>query len=456
MNDVIPREGTRAASFTTEDIIAATGGEILSSGPDSFAGVSIDSRTIRAGELFIALRGERFDGHEFLPDALRKGNGAIIHSGDARGVPGKTVVRVPDTLKALQDIARFHRARHAIAVVGVTGSNGKTTTKELIASILAARFRVLRNEGNLNNQIGLPLTLTKMEAGHEAVVLEMGASAPGDIRDLCRIAKPDYGVLTNIGRAHLEGFGDMETVRETKLELLETVQVAVANADDLFLMEGIRRAGFRRALVRYGNEATADVRAVDPRVSEDGLAFGIRFPDRRTIDVNARLAGLFNVSNILAAASVGYLFGVDPLLMKSAIELFAGVSRRMEIKEYRGMKVICDVYNANPSSMHAALVELARMRKGRAIAVLGDMLELGAYEEEAHRDIGRALSALAVDVLIAAGRRMASAVSEFNGTAYRCERAEEAGAILREVGREGDTVLIKGSRGMQMERVLEE
>jgi UDP-N-acetylmuramoyl-tripeptide--D-alanyl-D-alanine ligase len=443
------------AVLTIEDIAAATDGEILSRAAGLFAGVCIDSRKIQKDELFVALKGDHFDGHDFLPQALEKAGGAIVHSPVAAMIPGKTIVLVRDTLQALQDIARFCRMKNDIPVVAVTGSNGKTTTKELTAAVLSSRYRVLRNTGNLNNHIGLPLSLTKISDEDQIIVLEMGASAQGEIRALCEVAVPDYGVLTNIGRAHLEGFGDLKTVRDTKLELLETVRVAVVNGDDNFLMEGVQRSGFAGPIIRYGIETPADVHATDVMLHELGSTFRIQFGGNRSIPVNAPIAGKFNIYNILAAASIGYLFDIDHAHIKNAVESFAGVPMRMEFREVNGVKIISDVYNANPASMEAALRELARTRKGRTVAVLGDMLELGSYEEEAHRELGRFMSGLSIDIFIAVGHRMGLAASEFYGTVHRLSNSEEAGKLLRDIWQTGDTVLIKGSRGMHMEKVLE-
>jgi UDP-N-acetylmuramoyl-tripeptide--D-alanyl-D-alanine ligase len=455
MNNVICHEREDMAVVTVDDIIAATGGEIICRNAGFFTGVCIDSRTIQGGELFIALKGERFDGHDFLPQALEKAAGAIVHSPVTAPISGKTIILVRNTLQALQDIARFFRIKRGIPVVAVTGSNGKTTTKELTAAILSTQYRILKNTGNLNNHIGLPLSLTKISDEDQIIVLEMGASAPGEIRELCAVAVPNYGVLTNIGPAHLERFRDIETVRSTKLELLETVGVAVVNADDHFLMEGIQRSGFTGIVMRYGIEPFSDIRATDIMLHEQGSAFHIHFGENHSVAVGARIAGMFNIYNILAAASIGYLFGIDPVNIKRAIESFTGVPMRMEFRELNGVKIISDVYNANPASMEAALRELTRIRKGRSIAVLGDMLELGSYEEEAHKELGRFISGLSIDIFIAVGQRMALAASEFRGSIYKLNSAEDAGKLLRSVWETGDTVLIKGSRGMRMERVLE-
>jgi len=442
-------------TITAEDVIKATGGKFLSRNAEVFAGLSIDSRTILEGELFIALRGHRFDGHDFLKKALEKGSGAIVDTLPDESIHGKTIIHVRDTtLDALQKIARYMRLKRNIPIIGVTGSNGKTTTKELIALILGTRYRVLKNRGNLNNDIGLPLSLAAIHDADEIGVLEMGASAPGEIKDLCEIAMPQYGVLTNISPAHLEGFKDIETVRRTKLELLAYTDVAVVNADDTFLMEGVRASGFKGWVVRYGIKKYAEIRATRIRLLKKGAVFHLRTAGNISLEIRAQVSGMFNIYNILAAASIGYLFNIDPEAMRKAIYSFAGIPMRLEIKDMDGIKIISDVYNANPASMKCALQELARIRKGRTIAVLGDMLELGDYEEEEHRQVGRLLQELSIDIFIAVGVRMACAAQEFKGRVYDVKSAEAAGRLLREIHKKGDTVLIKGSRGMNMERVL--
>jgi UDP-N-acetylmuramoyl-tripeptide--D-alanyl-D-alanine ligase len=442
--------------LTVEDILAATGGRVVFSNSHSFTGIAIDSRTIREGELFVALKGSRADGHDYVISALEKGSGALVSLEQITPVKDKTLIFVHDTLKALQDIARHMRLKRDIPVVAVTGSNGKTTTKELIASILSTQYRVLKNTGNLNNHIGLPVSLTGISDAVEVVVLEMGASGPGEIRALCDIANPNYGVLTNISPAHLEGFGDMETVRKTKLELLDYAGAAVVNADDAFMMDGIRDSGFQGLIVRYGISNPADISASSISLHERGSVFLLHLGTDDVIEVSPKVSGMFNIYNLLAAASVGKLFAVEPENIKKAIDSFAGVPMRLEFTDLDGMKIISDVYNANPASMEEAVKELVRIKKGRSIAVLGDMLELGSYGEDAHRRIGRLLAACKIDVFIAVGTLMGLAATEFQGDVYTLQTSVEAGRLLKTIWQQGDTVLIKGSRGMHMEKVLEE
>ncbi len=437
--------------LTVEEILKATGGTVLRSGASAFTGVSIDSRSINPGELFIAIRGERFDGHDFITASLT-GSGAIVERPPAERPEGKTIILVGSTLTALQDIARHLRRKFDVPVVGVTGTNGKTTTKELIAAVLGRRHKVLRTTGNLNNHIGLPLCIANMAGDETAMVLEMGSNAEGDIRLLCGVGLPGYAVVTNVGPAHLEGFGSIETVRKTDLEILEYAKTVVINADDRFLMEGLK--GFSGKTITYGIGHEADVMARDIAEGDSGAAFRLCFRDGGDIAIRLSIPGRFNVYNALAASAIGAELGMGKDDIRRGLEPFSGVPLRMEIRHVMGATVISDVYNANPASMEAALQELVRLRKGRAIAVLGDMLELGSHSVAAHeRLIGRLVEE-GVGVLIAVGGEMRRAAAGFSGTAYLAENSDTARDILLGISREGDTILVKGSRGMRMERVL--
>jgi len=438
--------------LSLDEIVNATGGKVLCANHAEFAGLSIDSRTIGAGELFVALKGERFDGHSFLGDALEKGAGAVIDREPAGLYEGKTLVLVGDTLRALQDIAKRRRLSRDVPVVGVTGTNGKTTTKELIASVLGQRYKVLKTRGNLNNHIGVPLCISGMEGDETAMVIEMGSNAEGDIHLLCEIARPHIAVVTNVGPAHLEGFGSLETVRKTDLEVLEYVKTVSVNADDLFLLEGVK--GFGGKVVTYGIERKADVCAKGIELGERGSRFTACFPDGGKIMVDLVIPGICNVFNALAAASVAYELGIDKQEIRRGLEAFHGVPMRMEIREIEGALFISDVYNANPASMAAAVKELIRLKRRRAIAVLGDMLELGRYSGQAHRELIGGLSPSGVDILIAVGEEMKRASTEFAGMHYEADDSAAAKSRLSDILTEGDTVLIKGSRGMHMEKVL--
>lgn len=452
-------------SLTTEEIIKATGGELLAGELKTFSGVSIDSRTIGEGELFFALRGDRFDGHDFIDAALARGGGAVVDSIPAAPQAGKIIIYVKDTLKALQDLSHFFRMRLDIPVIAITGSNGKTTTKEMTYSILSKRFRTLKNEGNLNNHIGLPLSLMKLQHDDEAVVVEMGMNAPGEIRRLGEIAVPTHGVVTNIGSAHLGRLGSYEAVRDAKLEILDGLSVAVVNADDDFLMEGIAKAkNFNGEIVTFAVNADSHVMAQDIQTTETGSRFLLEFRGAENVEVDLKVHGLFNIYNALAAAAVCFSLGVQPEEIKTALEGFRAFSMRFEVVRIKGITVINDSYNANPSSMVGSLKELVRLGTGgRKIAVLGDMRELDEFSEEEHRALGKIICQMGVDVFVAVGEMMSLAAEESRKTCgegaapeiYMFRNADKANESIMDIIKQGDTVLIKGSRSMKMDHVAE-
>jgi UDP-N-acetylmuramoyl-tripeptide--D-alanyl-D-alanine ligase len=437
-----------------EEIVQATKGKVLCGKTKKFSGISIDSRNIREGELFVALKGERFDGHDFISSALANGSGALVQTAPGELPEDKTVILVRDTLAALQALARYLRSETGRPVIGVTGTNGKTTTKELIASIFGQQQKVLKTTGNFNNHIGLPLCIAGMDGDEDIMVLEMGSNRRGDIKELSEIALPDFCVVTNVGPAHLEGFGSLEAVRDTDLEILDYVKVASLNADDKFLLEGIKN--YTGRLITYGIKNNADVYAKDIMLGTRGSGFKLCFSDKKKIPVNLQLSGTVNVYNALAAASIAHALEVGLDDIKNGLESFGGVPMRLEIKEIQGALVISDVYNANPASMEEALKELVRLKKKRMIAVLGDMLELGGYAGEAHKKLLSLVSDLKIDMLIAVGPEMSRAAKEFQGTCYQAENADAARSVLLSVFEKGDAILIKGSRGMRMEKVLRE
>lgn len=432
-------------------------------------GVSIDSRRIREGELFVALRGERFDGHDFVPDAIRKGAwGALVERSSFEqrfsSLGGlQNILPVEDTLFALQEMSSTHRKKFTFPVVGVTGSNGKTTTKEMLASILLQQGPVLKNEGNLNNHIGVPLTLLKLNRSHCSAVIEMGMSAPGEIDLLARIASPTVGVITNIGPAHLEFFGSMDNIAEAKGELLARLPhdaVAVLNADDPFLDRLQSRFGGRT--VTFGVRNRADVSASEVRQDREGSDVTIAAAGSST-GVRLRAAGVHNVSNALAAAATAIALGMPLDAVKRGLEDFTPVSMRSEVKDVEGRTMLADYYNANPASMEAAIETLISLAAGgRSIALLGDMLELGSAADEAHRAVGRIAARSGVDTLITCGT-LAKGIAEGalaegmkKDRVFGAETHAEAAGLLKKLSRPGDVVLIKASRGMKMEKILED
>src|SRR5512143_343700 len=431
-------------------------------------GVSIDSRTIKSGELFIALKGDRFDGHDFVPDVVRRGawgalvERAALESRFASFSGLKNSLPVEDTLHSLQEMSRRHRRKFSIPVVGITGSNGKTTTKEMLAGILKQSGPVLKNEGNLNNHIGVPLTLMKLNTSHCAAAVEMGMSAPGEIDLLARLVHPTVGVITNIGPAHLEVFGSMDKVAEAKGELLGNLAsdaAAVLNADDHFL--SAFRNKFSGRVLTFGIKNRADVSAAKIGQDADHADFTLSAGGGSVV-IRLRVPGTHNIYNALAAAAAALAAGMPLDAVRDGLNDFAPVAMRSEIKEVRGRTVLADYYNANPASMEAAISTLASLSAGRkSFAVLGDMLELGDAGREAHRAVGATTARAGVHSVITIGalaKHIGEGAIEAGMPKERVVEAPthaEAAELLKKLSRPGDVVLIKGSRGMKMEKILE-
>lgn len=457
-------------TFSAEEILKATGGKLLQGSPHAlFPALSTDSRNVAEGALFVALKGARFDGHHFAIDALEKRAGGVMVSeeraGDVRwnGYRPKPVIIVKDTLRALGEIARDRRRKFGTPVIALTGSNGKTTTKEMISACLGTVFPVLKTEGNLNNLIGLPLTLLNLTENERVVVVEMGMNVPGEIRRLTEIAEPDVGLITNIQAAHLEGMGSLERIREEKGELFRQMRQdgsIIINQDD----PRVTALGeeFKGQKITFGIEHAADVMAREIRLmGREGTSFLLALEEEET-EIRLPLLGIHFILNALSAVAAATLFGIELEKIKGALEGFRPFSMRMEVLALEGGKtLINDTYNANPGSMELALKTLAEVKgKGRAIAVLGDMLELGAYTEEAHRRLGKRAAELSVDLLLAMGEQapvvVESAIREgvSRHQARVVESHAEASSIVSETAREGDWILVKGSRGMAMENVV--
>ncbi len=465
--------GANRAIFCRADVAAATGGErVRGAQLLPLEGVSTDSRTVGKGNVFVALAGESFDGHAFLPAAAAAGAAAAVVK---RGVPlpplpeGFGIVAVDDTQRALGALARTHRRRFPALVAGaITGSNGKTTTKELAAAIFEAAFGpTLKTLGNLNNEIGLPLTLLGLDASHAAAAIELGMSNPGEIDRLTRIAEPRAGLVTCAQPVHLEGLGSVEAVARAKGELYRALPkdaIAVANLDDPRTCAEAFASG--RTVLTYGGpaHAGADVRLVRI-VSHDrhGLAFEVSFRGGEPAFVRIPLVGLHNAANACAALALGLALGAAPDRMLDGLTRAKGFLRRLELKPAPGgFTVLDDCYNANPVSAVAAVRTLRELAgSGRAFAVLGDMLELGSFETEGHREVGRAAAAARVDGLVAFGPRsveLAAAAVEAGVPADRVlvtAAPEEALAWLRGRLAAGDLVLFKASRGTRLERIAD-
>ncbi len=433
----------------------------------AFTGVSTDSRTVREGDLFVALEGERFDGHDFVSEALRRGaQAAVVDQGwlDAqkrRAVRGRPLIGVPDTLEALQNLARYHRRRMGIPLLGITGSNGKTTTKEMTASVLGTRFRVLKSEASFNNHIGVPLTLLRLRRAHEVAVLELGMNHPGEIAELCEVAAPTAGIITNVGPVHLEFLGDLEGVARAKGELADAIGrdgFLALNADDERVMGLAGRTPARKTT--FGLSKTADVRAEGLELKEGAFP---RFR-LRGLPVRLRVPGRHNVYNALAAAAAGLAMGCEPEEVREGLETYRGSAWRGELVRTAGVLLINDAYNANPVSIARALEMLAEWQNGRPrrkVAVLGDMLELGSAAPQAHAEAGRRAAAADVDLLVAVGSHAPELARAAEASGLAAEKIETgpdtdaAWSILQRRLLPGDLVLLKASRGVGLERLVD-
>jgi UDP-N-acetylmuramoyl-tripeptide--D-alanyl-D-alanine ligase len=422
---------------------------------------SIDSRTVGPGELFFAVKGERLDGHDFVKSALEKGAvGAVVRKDQWGRYPQRTrLLAVEDTLTALQTLATAVRKLWGKPLIAVTGSAGKTTTKDAIAHVLSTRFKVMKSEGNFNNHFGLPLMLLKLEPEYDVAVIEMGMSHAGEIRALAKIAQPEIGVVTNVAPVHLEFFDSLAGIARAKYELVESLPangVAVLNADDEYVSQFGR--DFKGKVVMYGTRATADVRAENVQSKgTEGVEFDVAIGSLRE-HATLPLVGEHNVLNALAAVAVGMERGLKAAEAVGALATLAPADKRGQVLQVGNITVINDCYNSNPKALEAMVDALATMAGKRRIVVAGEMLELGPAGEEMHRQAGQHIAEKKIDVLVGVrglgqamveGARNAGIPAEFVAT------AEEAGEWLAREGQDGDVVLLKASRGVKLEKALE-
>jgi len=456
--------------WTTKGILEATGGRLLYEGSrTAFQGVAIDSRTIGSDQIFVAIRGDNHDGHTFIDQVTDNGITGLVIQADTKVAlrhehyrsRGVSCFEVSDTIHALGALAAYQRNQCDIPVVAITGSNGKTSTRQMTALVMSKRFNTLATQGNFNNEIGLPLTLFNLTTEHEAAVLELGMNHHGEITRLGAICRPTIGVITNVGPAHLEFLGSLEDVAQAKGELIPQVSAEgtiVLNQDDPYVAALAAKA--EQQVFWYGMAAAPSVRAEYIIQTDQGIAFDLILPaGRASIALNTH--GHFMVSNALAAASVGFLSGLSAAEIKDGLESFSPTKGRLQIIEtVHGVRLIDDTYNANPASMRAAintLYDLRRDRKG--ILILGDMLELGPQSEELHRAIGGFAAESGISRLYAHGT-YAPMIQRGALAAGMPEHAIIIGTkeeIIADVTRHlepGDWVLIKGSRGAAMETVV--
>jgi UDP-N-acetylmuramoyl-tripeptide--D-alanyl-D-alanine ligase len=423
----------------------------------AFSGVAIDNRAVQPGQLFIALCGERHDGHDFVSDALARGASAAIVS---RPVPGsEPLLLVADTQLALGRLAARHRAAWQGRLFAVTGSAGKTTTKEMLAAILAQSAAVHATHGNLNNEIGVPLTLLGLQAEHHSAVLELGAAKPGDIAYLVSLVQPDIAILTNAMPAHLQGFGCLDQVARTKGEIFvpECGHVAVINSDDDYAPAWRQRAGAARVLAfSTSGDTGADVRATSLVAAASGCRFTLSSA-HGSCDIQLGVPGVHNVANALAAAAAALAAEVPLIQIKQGLEQFGGVAGRMQLRAGKGgMQLIDDTYNANPQAVRSALAVLAA-GVGARVFVLGDMAELGAASERLHREVGAYAREVGVDCLIAVGSLAAYAAREFGvgGISFATKAQLQVWLAEHDLSRDYQVCLVKGSRSAGMEQIVD-
>ncbi len=459
--------------FMTTDILQATGGKLLRGRGDlHFKGVSIDSRKVCKGDLFVALKGDRFDGHDFAGEVLKKGAlGLVVREGWDPPLISRlheperveNLIAVPDTLRALQDLAHAYRMGYAIPVVAVTGTNGKTSTKEMIYSILQIGHKVYRSPGNLNNHIGVPLSLLGIEPGTERVVLEFGMSGKGEIRRLREIARPDVVVITNISAAHMMTLKSVGEVARAKAEILEQLPeqgCAILNRDDprVYALKN----DVQGKVITFGRSQDADVSAEEVRQVEGGTRFLLRQGEEKA-EIELHHPGLHHVSNALAAAAAARVMKIPMSIIAEGLARYTPLALRWEtFTNTDGVTVINDAYNANPESMKAAIRTVEEMGGDqRNIAVLGDMLELGDYSEEGHRKIGEMIAAGSFSVLLTVGKQARWMADEAEkrgmdpGHIRCCSDREEALEKLKEILGENDRILLKASRRMGLEHIAE-
>lgn len=450
-------------ALSIREIVEATGGQLMSGSIETaVSGVSTDSRKINKGCLFIPLIGERFNGHDYIGKALEEGAAAVLTAQEVSAAEDRCVIKVGDTSRALRDLAAFYRKKFSVPFVGITGSVGKTSTKDMIACVVGSRLKVLKTEGNLNNEIGVPLTIFNLDRSHEAAVLEMGMSGAGEISRLTAIIRPDVAVITNIGMSHIEKLGSRQNILKAKLEILEALNpggLVVLNGDDALLAGMKNLLKFRT--VFYGMDEGVDYRACNINShGESGTFFDLAVGGRE-YNIHIPVPGVHNVHNALAAAAVGCELGIPMEDVVNGIAGFSPSKMRMDIILFNGMKIINDAYNASPNSMEAGISVLCEIGlQSRKIAVLGDMLELGEWAEEAHFNVGKYASAAGTDEIIAVGDNArfiaegALSAGHPQGKVKYFQENNEALTHLQKDLKPGDVVLVKGSRGMKMEEIV--
>jgi UDP-N-acetylmuramoyl-tripeptide--D-alanyl-D-alanine ligase len=444
--------------FTLNEILKITGGTLKKAGNRAFSGVSTDSRNAKKGDLFIPIKGGKFDGHRFILQALKSGASGTLTSKKTPFPKGKTVIYVKNTLKAFHQIAQAYKERFDIPLIGITGSSGKTTTKDMLASILSRAGRTLKTEENYNNEIGVPKTLLSLSKSHKFAVIEMAMQGPGEIEELARMTRPDIAVITNIGSAHIGLLRSGKNVAKAKGEILgfqSKKDITVLPADDKFFNFLKKKA--RGKIVSFGISNPSDISAINIKYKGDQTLFSIK-TKHFLLPVKLPLPGKHNIYDALAAAAAACALGIRQEHIKKGLENFKLSSKRLNIIRLNNIRIIDDTYNANPDSMSASLAALKNYPP-RRIAVLGDMLELGRSSRRSHEDIGKLAAELKIEKLISVGKlaKDISKGAKLSGlkNVHAARSNAEAVKILKRSIRPNDTILIKGSRGMKMESIVE-
>ena len=451
--------------LSIDKVVTAVNGEIISesSAPIIIHGVSIDSREEQTGKLFVALKGERVDGHDFVAAVFASGAAAILVEQDidldALSVPHGAVIRVQSTHQALKDLAAYYIRTLSVKVVGITGSAGKTTTKDMVYAVLSQKYRTLKTEGNFNNEIGLPLTVFRLEPFHEYAVMEMGMNHAGEIDRLSKIAPPDIAIITNIGLAHIENLGSRDGIFAAKSEMLGNLKpdgIAVLNGNDdkLQTLQG----KLPHPICYFGTTPICEVRATE--IVSNGLEATestVKIGDAPSFKLKVNLPGKHIAMNALAAVAVGHIAGVSVEDMKHGIEGFEMTKMRLDIFKQGDITIINDVYNASPDSMKGALDILAGAEQGcRKVCILGDMFELGDYSQQLHEEVAQYACDKGIDVIVLAGERFRhgyNAVKEHCAVRYYVDQ-QACLKYIDEILKPGDVVLVKASRGMGFEQTI--
>ena len=448
-------------NITLTEILRATGAKTNFSGEIIFSDVTTDSRKISENVLFVALKGEKFNGEDFAEDSLKNGAAAVLVSNSAKNISSDRVLRVDDTLTAYQKISKIWRDRFKIPVVAITGSNGKTTTKDLTAAALSSLGEIQKTSANFNNEIGVPLTLLGISEKNRAAVVEIGMRGLGQIENLAKIVQPNIGIVTNVNETHIEILGSIENIAKAKGELVEAIPeggTVILNADNKFTAEMKKFAKNGVKIFTYGLENSADFMAENILIKESSTEFNLKY-DGKIFNFEVPVIGRHNVSNSLAAIAAGVSLGISLKNIQKGFSTLATTKMRCEVIRRDGVTIVNDAYNASPASMRAAIQTVAEIYENRKIAVLGDMLELGEISEKVHREVGAELAKNNFEILvtygelgkfIADGAKNSGLKNIFVTTTH-----EEAAKKILEIMQKDDVILFKASHGMHFEKIIE-